>query len=685
MEIKKLMTAIIAALAICAGCSSAKTGDKDGDTTPTTDIVAGADGDSKLDAIGGDGASPGCDRAGGALCCEGDTNGCSDDGRSIFVCNADGTGWDVVECVDDTNAPTACFASPENPTGYCGICLPGTKKCDSEDTLLACSQFGQEWVVDTQCDDAAQGLICVSAGGTGSCVKLCEANEKLNMYMGCDFWACDLDNAFVSGGRSGYYDAAGAQFSVVVSNPNVKYPATVNIFNNEGEVLFDADDLPLPTEPIEPGDLRIYNLPRRDADGTVLAPLAYRIQASIPITAYQFNPLENVEVFSNDASLLLPSNVLGKYYYVMTREQTFDQLRSFLTVVAVRTGTTKVTIDLTAPTLVGENAWTGAPIAHMEAGSTFSADLKQFDVLNIETDLIGSDLTGSMILASKDVAVFGGSEASNAPNTNHCLVAEGQLQGVCEWDMESACKNDSDCTAKGFNTCCADHLEQQLFPVKSWGLRYLASKTFPRNQEQDVYRIIAAENNTQVTTIPPQASIPVLNQGEWVDFESTSNFEIIAKKPIMVGQFLASEHAPDPNVNGVPQPGDAGIGDPAFILLVPVEQFRQDYVFLAPNKYELDYVTVIAPEGAKVWFDCPDILPQDIEANCIALEPDDFELFGTGEYMTTKFKVEDGVHTLYSDQITGDYVYGYDQYVSYGYPAGLNIQDLGLIKEPGEQ
>jgi len=350
----------------------------------------------------------------------------------------------------------------------------------------------------------------------------------------------------------------------------------------------------------------------------------------------------------------------------------------------VRSGETTVSVQITAPTLVGENGMTGEPIEHMEPGETRQFVLSQYEVLNLESDEIGSDMTGSLILASKDVAVFGGSEASNAPNTNHCLVDPGADKGVCEWDLESPCKTNDDCTAKGFNTCCADHLEQQLFPVRSWGLRYLASKTFPRNQEKDVYRVIAAENNTMVTTIPPQANIPVLNKGEWIDFESADNFEIVAKKPIMVGQFLASEHAPEPNVNGVPQPGDAGIGDPAFILLVPVEQFRQDYVFLAPNKYELDYITIVAPEEARVWFDCAEIDPAAIEANCDPIDMDEFELFGTGEYATTKFKVEDGVHKVYADQPIAVFVYGYDQYVSYGYPAGLNIADLGLIKEPGE-
>jgi len=29
--------------------------------------------------------------------------------------------------------------------------------------------------------------------------------------------------------------------------------------------------------------------------------------------------------------------------------------------------------------------------------------------------------------------------------------------------------------------------------------------------------------------------------------------------------------------------------------------------------------------------------------------------------------------------------YGFDQYVSYGYPAGLDLKDLTLFKEPGDE
>jgi len=237
-----------------------------------------------------------------------------------------------------------------------------------------------------------------------------------------------------------------------------------------------------------------------------------------------------------------------------------------------------------------------------------------------------------------------------------------------------------------------------MFPVKTWGKHYIASRTFPRNEERDVWRIMAAENNTKITTLPPQAVIPVLHAGEWFEFESSQDFEIVADKPILVGQFLAAQDAPEPNVNGIPQPGDAGIGDPAFMLTVPFEQYREDYVVLAPNKYELDYVNIVSPTGVPVEFDGATI------------DPSLFVPIGTGEFSTARFLVEDGAHEVRVGEIScetdkdcyggycseqengkicrkvnakiGIIVYGYSPYVSYAYPGGLDLKDLGFLKQP---
>jgi len=431
--------------------------------------------------------------------------------------------------------------------------------------------------------------------------------------------------------------------------------------------------LPLTEAPLLPGELRVYNLPRRDADGTVLAPLAYRLVSSVPLAVYQFNPLENADVFSNDASLLLPTSANGQEYWVMTREQTFEQLRSFLTVVAVEPGATQVSVQVTAATLKGVNQYTGDSLDALSPGGTMLVEMDQFDVLNVETDVIGGDLTGSHILATQRVAVFGGSEASNAPNTNHCLIEPGSEVGSCEWNLQQPCGDNSDCTAVGYNTCCADHLEQQLVPVGAWGHVYPAVKTWPRNQESDVYRVLATEDGTSVTTNPPVTVIPPLDAGEWYEFESSEAFVVSSTSPILVGQFIAGEHAPDPNTTGVPQPGDAGIGDPAFILLVPAGQFLEDYVFLAPGKYELDYVTIVAPADATVWFDCPETDPEQIESQCEPVPEWSFETFSLEGWKSYRTEIEDGVHRVHANSPVGVYVYGYDQYVSYGYPAGMRV------------
>jgi hypothetical protein len=607
----------------------------------------------------------------GVVCLPGTVKECQPElSKEGLICDASGAGWIKGICHGTKR--------PENESickeAACTECIPGIQICDGDDFVLRCKEDGSDWETYSEC---LNETVCIQ----GQCQKLCDVNFKANSYIGCDYWAVDLDNAFVPGGSRGFFDAMNAQFAVAIANPpTAARSAIVEVRYKEGaEVLsvpFDSAGVPLPKDPLAPGELRVYRLPARNVNGTVQAPLAYQFSSSAPVIAYQFNPLENELVYSNDASLLLPATLLGKEYLVMTREQTFEQLRGYLTVVAVQPGQTQVSVDVTAPTLAGE-VHPGAPdqkaILAMEPGDTAFFVLEQFDVLNIETNAPGADLTGSQVLADKRVAVFGGSEAANAPNTARCIDIDPlDGWGLCEYDGKTKCKTLLDCVDAGFNTCCADHLEQQMFPLTVWGTHYVGAKSFDRGMEADIYRIMAAEKNTKVTLVPPLPgiSVPVLNRGEWFEFETRQHFEVLSSddKPILVGQFLAAEDAPEPNIAG-DQSGDAGTGDPAFMLLIPVEQFRYDYVILVPEEYAHNFINVVAPIGANVVVDGEEV-------------PDAyFEGIPTSTYQVYRKRLADpGAHTIGATQPIGVMVYGYDQYVSYGYTGGLDLKELNKPK-----
>jgi hypothetical protein len=615
-------------------------------------------------------------------------------GSVALVCEQNGTGYSVER--DCATSGEICTTG-----GGCKVCPPDQTQCFGE-KLLRCNGDGTGFLAKPEliCD-VEKGEVCEKNG----CENACQLAAKNRSYVGCEYWPVDLDNAVVSSGS-----AAAQQFAVVLSNPSA-LPAKIKVWKNVAKVGEASKPELVVERTVQPEALEVLLLPAREVDGspdgefntgtgTALTRNAYKLESTVPLIAYQFNPLSNVGVFSNDASLLIPTEALtldattesGASYLVMGWPQTIastpdnpktdfgDDLRAFLTIVGTRDKTV-VSINLSTD-IIGD----GDKIPPKKKGEVLELTINAFEVINLETSNFGSlaDFTGTRVSASKPVAVYSGSEASDVPDPPDLTVRR----------------------------CCADHLEQQLFPTSTLGRTFIAIKTpsrtealalagaslKPRTDEKEYFRVLSAGEFTGVTTNldPPNNQLNVAG-GKFVRLDVDRDFTIEANEPIIVGQFVSGQQEV-----GVPNslPG----GDPSFILLPPVEQFRKDYLFLTPDKYAFDYVLIAAPKGAQVKLDgrvlgdgCDELQGKKL---CCAISKVG-TVKKTGDKLGTEYEAikcqlsfpkvvegppppdnllpgsqNDGVHRLTSNVPVGLVVYGFDAFVSYGYPGGT---DLALI------
>ncbi len=202
------------------------------------------------------------------------------------------------------------------------------------------------------------GLPKFDVGGTGG-VDLpvaCDDLDAARSNLGCVFWAVDLPNDW--NGTDMSPPAADQPYAVVVANSSALVPANVSVYLGDGTTPIDTATVDVDetvTFVLEGGDLS-PTVP--GASGT-----AFRIESDVPVTAYQFNPLDNTNpVYSNDASLLLPEHVLGRDHAVLSGDGILlsmgaddpmpDPVGAFVAVVAAADGV-RVTVEPSGPVLAG--------------------------------------------------------------------------------------------------------------------------------------------------------------------------------------------------------------------------------------------------------------------------------------------------------------------------------------------
>ena len=308
----------------------------------------------------------------------------------------------------------------------------------------------------------AEGMMEAGDDGGPGDGTACEQAATYHSSQGCEFWAADLPNAWqVTLGPA----AEEQPFGIVVTN-TASDPATVEVF--VGKQL-----APIDSAVVAPGALKVFKFGNSlglTAQGNTKG-LGYRIESDLPVTAYQYNPLDNSNpVYSNDASLLFPTHVLDTDYTAITGDALWmvnANGGAFVTAVATEDDTL---VTFYPPG--GVTMYPGNNVAVLARGETYT--MMSNDVAAIwQEDAGQGNLSGLRVESNKPIAVFSGNVCSYEPTPHQY--------------------------------CCCDHLEHQMLPLSAWGKAYIVSTAPPASAtaDDDVrVRIVGSFDQTALSYSP---------------------------------------------------------------------------------------------------------------------------------------------------------------------------------------
>ena len=579
--------------------------------------------------------------------------------NAYFQCGADGASRTKEE-----HCSGLCMASIG-----CAVCAPGANGCNGE-VASVCREDAMGWNSVRDC--AEWGSQC---GIDGYCDDACGDAERGNSYIGCEYWPTPIAN-------TDELDA-GFDYRVVVGNPDDKEAAHVVVTRGDkGVDKVQWDDW------VPPGGLKEIplawvagqsRLPRGATKVTwnslAIENGAYRLKSDRPITVAQFNPFDYYNAktkkysYTNDASLLLPKHVLSGDYVNLSYLPLsiaikglgqFGKGPGYLAIVGVSPEPTTVRVQVSAHT-AAHTATNPGKFGALTPGNVVEFVVQRGEVVHMvaapppncaagrpgymakafqncatgtcyDVDACGEnlhDMTGSRVTADRPVQVFGGHSCAIVP----------------------------------YHKMACDHLEVQLPPIQTWGKKYVGMPMLDGNVSgQNLVRVVAAFDDTQVTITPQQGDVGqfVLQANQWKEFFVSTAFEAVATKAVMVGQYLLGQQYPDP---------PAERGDPALTTLVPSEQYRKDYVFVAPSSYNAEtkgqnFLLVTRSPGMGVFLD----------GNLV-----EAEWKKAGGWELGIVPINGGTHSIKSATEFGAIAYGLGTYTSYVYPIGLNLDSITNI------
>ena len=220
------------------------------------------------------------------------------------------------------------------------------------------------------------------------------------------------------------------------------------------------------------------------------------------------------------------------------------------------------------------------------------------------------------------------------------------------------------CTNIPANRFACDHLTEQIPPTSTWGSSFLVASLEGR-RSGEIFRILAAKASTTVrvncTTFSRVQVYFLSAAGSWNEFRINfpSFCSIESSAPILVTQFALANDLD-------------GVGDPFMMIIPPVEQYSNNYVFSVLSSFSTNYITIYVAtrfyQPGRIYVDSTSLAGSAWTAVYCSS--------GLICGYITRVSLSAGEHRLYHQDPSarvGVSAYGFNSFDSYGYPGGIEL------------